>query len=147
MAAPPQQVLAMYPPPIMSSAHMLVPQGPQMYAPHGPQILPVQAPPVAQALPVSPDPHPDAQDPSKDPSQSKRTPITTAHIPLLKMPKKHLVQIVEHIEPRLDPTIVGPLDHVSVAPSPASSATPSSKISMCRSTTSCTIDLKQRPIA
>ena len=64
----------------------------------------VQAPPVAQA-------HPDAQHPWKE---SKRTPITTAHVPLVKMPKKHFVHIIEHIEPRLDPTIVGPMDQTSV---------------------------------
>ena len=63
-----------------------------------------------------------------------RVPVTTAHIPIFKMPKKHGVAIIEHIEPRLDTTIVGPLDQSSVSMVlwllTALSATPSSKISM-----------------
>ena len=49
------------------------------------------------------------------PQDDKRTTITTSHIPLFKMPKKHLLAIIENIEPRLDTCIVGPLDQNSVA--------------------------------
>ena len=55
--------------------------------------------------------------PSLSPEADKKTkpPITTAHIPLFKMPKKHLASIVERIDPRLDSTMTGPLDLSSVA--------------------------------
>ena len=54
----------------------------------------------------------DKQAPRQD---DKRVPITTAGIPLFKMPKKHLLAIIEDIEPRLDSYIVRALDQNSVA--------------------------------
>ena len=38
-----------------------------------------------------------------------RVPVTTAGIPIFKMPKKHSVAIIEHIEPSLDSVIFGPV--------------------------------------
>ena len=66
-----------------AGAPMCAPMGVPMCAPHDPQTTPQQ-------------------------DEKKRVHATTAHIPLFKMPKKHSLAIIEHIEPLLDCTIVGP---------------------------------------
>ena len=90
----------MYPPP--GGCQVLAPQGPQlssqMFAPpQGPQLYgqpnqQQQAQPDNQAR-QQPDP--------------RKVPITTASIPLFKIPKKHMCKIIEHIDSRLDGAVLG----------------------------------------
>ena len=82
MAQMAAQQFAMYPPP----------GGGQAHAPVTPM------PPLMQQ-----------QSQMTQPPNKPRVPVTTAGIPIFKMPKKHSVAIIEHIEPLLDSVIFGPV--------------------------------------